>query len=209
MAPQKLERILSEEDFRKAIARAEAFRAHDEFLKDGEQYREALRQLGSPEGVSVSRAYQIAQELDIPRDYFERALKMNPGKEEMRKDLERIGAKPHFDLLVSTYQRELSKSIQEAFPSDEFEAVRGDDYPQQKIFMIKKIIKRGKLFVRTKILTTVEIKSHSSKDDIDIDIDIYSHDFVAGCAETLKGLDERFGRTSELKFHYDVYGKES
>lgn len=63
--------------------------------------------------------------------------------------------------------------------------------------------------MRTKILTTVEIKSHSSKDDIDIDIDIYSHDFVAGCAETLKSLDERFGRTSELKFHYDVYGKES
>ena len=67
------------------------------FLKTAKGTGSLLKKLGSPEGVSVSRAYQIAQEdLDIPRDYFERALKMNPGKEEMRKDLERIGAKAAF-----------------------------------------------------------------------------------------------------------------
>lgn len=204
MAPQKLERILSEEDFRKAIARAEAFRAHDEFLKDGERYRAALKQLGSPEGVSVSRAYQIAQEdLDIPRDYFERALKMNPGKEEMRKDLERIGAKPHFDLLVSTYQRELLRSIREAFPLDDFKASRSGDYTNLKIFHIKRIIKRGRLFMRTKTLTDVEMREkwHISK------VAIYSHDFVTGCSETLIELDRKFNRESELTVDYDAYSK--
>ena len=95
MTPQKLERILSEAELKEAVARAEAFRAHDEFLKDGERYRAALKQGGSPEGVSVSRAYEIAAEVGVPEEYFRRALAMNPDREEKLAQLKIIDASPN------------------------------------------------------------------------------------------------------------------
>ena len=71
-----------------------------------------------------------------------------------------------------------------------------------KSFTLKELSK-GRLFMRTKTLTDVEMREkwHISK------VAIYSHDFVTGCSETLIELDRKFNRESELTVDYDAYSK--
>ena len=69
----------------------------------------------------------------------------------MRKDLERIGAKPVFGCLVDTYQKELLRSIREAFPLDDFWGPQDQATTLTlKSFTLKELSKEEKTFHENK-----------------------------------------------------------
>ena len=208
---QKLERILSEAELKEAVARAEAFRAHDEFLKDGERYRTALKQLGSPEGVSVSRAYQIAQELDIPRDYFQRALAMSPSREEKLEQLKVIGAEPNSDDLAEyaglNFIHIMGDALMKGLPSEETYAmvnlcVNGRVCTQMGILKEKKRILR-KPTKEKKILAQASLWSVKTDYSGNGEIHIYSPLFITACGEALTNFEKGFG-TFEKRIEYKI-----
>ncbi|MFI5241242.1 MAG: hypothetical protein ACHQUA_02290 [Microgenomates group bacterium] len=203
---KKLERILSEEEVKGIIGHAEALRSVAGLDRAQEVGIISLR-----EGVSVSRLYEIAQEVDIPKEYIDRAIASRyQSPREMREQLEEIGARPSSKIVnnykIKTIRNRLLSSLQNTFPSDEF-LIEGDEshHPFDGwafFYLVKKVGKAGFFSgQRTERIAYVNGNSDPPK------IDIYSPVFVQGCKEAVKILEEKFGVTKKT-VHYNVYGDE-
>jgi len=196
----ELERMFSEEDVKGIIAHAEALKSVDAI---GRAQKAGSLYLG--EGTSVQHLYEIAQEIDIPRSYIDRAMATRyPSPKEMREQLDEIGAKPQSDLVERVYRKSLKAALENTFPSERFRA--GGDL-KQNIFY-RDFINPDRIFFKDDTKELARLSFYNGKTII---LDIYSPMFVTACGSTLNRLNERFGVKNHHEsptFHYNAFSEE-
>ena len=118
--PQELsDRIITSEEFMHLLALTESLQKYDE-KKNNTSLQKSIEdrcEIGDSK-MTLGIAADVMKEMGYSSEYFERAVKLRyPSREQMVADLNEHGAKPSFEIIVTTYENKLLQALQIALPT--------------------------------------------------------------------------------------------
>ncbi len=213
------ERILNEEELRNVIAHADSQQQYDRRRQDERLLEGIVKWEEQKEGISVSTAYEIGEELDIPREYLQRAIEMlYPGKEQVVKDIETVGSQPSaltsHRHVYNTYVVVLEEALQQGYPGERFHRRELFYYPfweaafylSRERWNIFKKIKKKRLLAE--ITFYANEYNRTGCTGCDVSINLYDPLFLRATGEKLKELKgslQEYLHLVKLTHHYDPH----
>jgi len=214
------ERSFSITEFLEMIALADSLKHFDERKGDRTVLDGVKRTAVHGDSYSIADAYEIARDLEIPADYVERAIALRcPTAEQQRSDIEKYGAVPSSGIIVETYARELTGSLQGYNSLDRVDT-RSDvdggwfiDFGKVRTKTGHKGIimrKLAKIFERRISMAYFKFElgyDESASGKIGLDIELRDPSFLRACGDTLNQLHQHFAPqlfSYEVRYNYLV-----
>ena len=196
-----LERRFTSEELSDLILRADALKGLDDEVKS----HQIIEFIDSHNGdlIDLKTAYEIGEEIGIPREYLKKALNLYPSVGEQLSDLDGHNAYEPIDITVQTYRQALNKALTDIYPFHEFKAWHDTTSPVfLKFFKIERKFKKKVFFgrfrepkvsVSKKRLAFLSF-SEGSNGHFSLNAEFDDPLFLHACSRTLKGLNERYER---------------
>jgi hypothetical protein len=106
-------KTLTEEELKNVIAYADSLQQYDRRRQDQRLLEGIVKREVDKREVPLPLVYEIGQELDIPREYLEKAMTMlYPSREQMVEDIKRFESVPGtIEFVIEAYRQQLNEVL--------------------------------------------------------------------------------------------------
>lgn len=199
-------KTLTQEELKNVIAYADSLQQYDRRRQDQHLLEGIVRRETEKEGIALPVVYEIGEELDIPREYLQRALELlYPSKEQMKQDLFALGARPSAKAILPIYRQRLQDAFKRNVPFEEIYVENSRESEGHLYFhRVSRKKKWAFTFTQKKEIAAIWM---SGSVPMYLDINLYHPLFLHAAGKELQelnGLFKEYIRQPEITYHYSA-----
>jgi len=197
-------RALTETEFSELLALADSLRQYDERRNQAPLDALAQGDAIARESYSVVLAYEVAENLGIPKAYLDRARqKLFPSAEEKLVEIKKYSAKIDFEVLHLQFERELQRALQAYFSPSKIMLKRSNNFGKRQFFAISNGTSWWK---KKKDRIAIFFLDYATSPPRTCFFDLYDPRFFSACGQKLEELEHYFSeRGFDLNYSFIVH----